>query len=335
MIELFCMDVRKVTEQDAVLLDPDQIDESAGPFCMSFGFDLRFLIRSIEKFGLINSPIVTKDTKGRVEVVAGYRRILALKQLQWKEIPCRDLSDAGFSSLQCLLLNLHDNLATRPFNEVEKGMILNRLVQHVSRDKILRDFMPLLNLPRHEATLDVFLGLEQLEKPIKESLVYARISFQTAKTFLHMDAESRSILFDWIVRLGLNANQQTQFIVYTTDIAIRDQKKISQLLEEEEILDILNKAKLNNPQRTKLLLNILRSRRFPALTRSEKTFKEKAACLGLPDGVQIDHPPFFEDPNYRLEILFTNGKQLRNKIDALANVRGLESLGDPWEEEEV
>ncbi|NIR16796.1 MAG: ParB N-terminal domain-containing protein, partial [Desulfobacterales bacterium] len=48
---------------------------------------LKPLIRSIEKFGLINSPIVTKDSEGRMEVVAGYRRILALKHLQWEEIP--------------------------------------------------------------------------------------------------------------------------------------------------------------------------------------------------------------------------------------------------------
>ena len=329
------MDVREVTKQDCVLLDPNQISESPGPFCMSFGFDLRPLMRSIEKFGLINRPIVTSDRKARVEVVAGYRRILALKQLQWKEIPCRDLSGAGFSSLQCLLLNLHDNLVTRPFNEVEKGMILNRLVHHVSRDEILRDFMPLLDLPRHEGTLEIFFSLEKLEKPIKESLVHARISFQTAKTFVHIEPGLRSILFNWIVGLGLNANQQSQFIAYTTDIAIRDQKKISELLEEKEFLDILNNEKLNNPQKAKLLLNILRSRRFPALTRSEKAFREKEACLGLPDGIRLYHPPFFEDPDYRLEILFRNGKHLRNKIDALANVRGLESLGDPWEEEEV
>ena len=329
------MDVREVTTQDSVLLDPQQISESPGPFCMSFGFDLRSLIRSIEKFGLINRPIVANERKGRVQVVAGYRRILALKQLQWKEIPCRDLSDAGLSSLQCLLLNLHDNLATRSFNEVEKGMILNRLVQHVSRDEILRDFMPLLDLPRHEATLEIFLGLEKLQKPIKESLVHARISFQTVKAFLHMDPEFRSVLFNWIVGLGLNANQQSQFIAYTTDITIRDQKKISELMEENKILDILDNKKLNNPQKTKLLLDFLRSRRFPRFTRSEKAFKEKAARLGLPDGIHIYHPPFFEDPDYRLEILFRNGKHLRKKIDALVNVRGLESLGDPWEEEEV
>jgi ParB-like chromosome segregation protein Spo0J len=329
------MDVHEMTKQDSVLVEVNQINENPGPYCMSFGFDLKPLIHSVDTFGLVNSPIVTKDGEGRVEVVAGYRRILALKHLQWKQIPCRDLSRAGFSPLDLLLLNLHDNLTTRPFNAVEKGMILNRLGQHVSREEIMKDFMPLLDLPCHGPTLEIFLGLEKLDRPIKESLVHARISFQTAKAFVDMDAESRATLLDWIVGMRLNANQQSQFIAYTADISMREQKKISSFLGEKEILDILNDTKLNNPQKSKLLLNFLRSRRFPLLTHSEKVFKEKTADLGLPEGVSIYHPPFFEDPDYRLEIFFKNGKKLREKIDALGNVNGLESLGDPWEEDEV
>lgn len=324
-----------MTKEDSVLLGLKEISENPGPYCMSFGFDLRALIRSVEKFGLINSPMVTRDREGRVQAVVGYRRILALKQLQWEEIRCRDLSHAGLSSLQLLLLNLYDNLATRQFNDVEKGMILSRLFQHFSRDEILRDFMPLLDLPCHEPTLEIFLGLEDLDKKIRESLAHARISLQTVKALVQVDPESRATLFEWITAIKLNKNQQNQFIAYIQDISIRDQKKISELLGEKEILEIFKNKKLNNPQKTKLLLNFLKWRRFPSLTRFEKAFQEKTASLGLPDGITISHPPFFEDPDYRLEILFKNGERLREKIDALGKLNGLESLGDPWKEDEV
>ena len=324
-----------MTKEDSVLVALKAISENPGPYCMSFGFDLKPLIRSVEKFGLINSPIVTKDREGRVEVVAGYRRILALKHLQREEIPCRDLSQAGLSSLQLLLLNFYDNLATRPFNEVEKGMILNRFSPHVSRDEILRDFMPLLDLPSHELTLELFSRLEDLDQTIKESLVHRRISLQTVKALVQMDPESRATLVEWITATKLNTNQQIQFIAYAIDISSRDQKKISELLKEKEVLDIFKNEKLNNPQKNKLLLNFLKSRRFPSLSRFEKAFQEKTASLGLPDGITIHHPPFFEDPDYRLEILFKNGEGLREKIHDLGKLRGLESLGDPWKEDEV
>ena len=329
------MDLHEMTKQDSVPMALKQINQSPGPYCMSFGFDLKPLVRSIEKFSLINSPIVTKDREGRVEVVAGYRRILALNHLQWEEIPCRDLSHLGYSHEELLLLNLHDNLATRPLNAVEKGMVLSRLAPYVSRDQILRDFMPLLDLPCHGPTLEMFWGLEKLEQPIKKSLVNKSISIQTAKAFVHMDPESRTTLFKWIAGVGLNANQQSQFITYIADISIKEQKRISQLFQEKEILDILNNLNTNKPQKAKMLLNFLRSRRFPLLTRNEKRFREKTTGLGLPDGVTISHPPFFEDPDYRLEIFFKNGKTLREKINALDKLEGLASLGDPWKEDEV
>ncbi len=322
-------------KENFLLVALKEISENPGPYCMSFGFDLKPLIRSVETIGLINRPIVTKDREGRVEVVVGYRRMLALKHLQWEEIPCRDLSHAGLSSLQLLLLNLYDNLATRPFNEVEKGMILNRFSPLVPRDEILRDFMPLLGLPSHEPTLEIFLRLKELEQPIKESLVRGRISFQTVKALLPLDPESRATLFDWMTAIRLNTNQQNQFMAYTTEISTREQKKISELLGEKALLDIFNITKLNNPQKARLLLNFLKSRRFPSLTRFEMAFQEKTESLGLPDGITIYHPPFFEGPDYRLEILFKNGERLREKIDALGKVRGLESLGDPWKEDEV
>lgn len=332
---VIAVDAFALAKDNLIRVDLKQISENPGPFCMSFGFHLRPLIRSIEEFGLINTPIVTRDKEGRVEVVAGYRRILALKRLQKEEVPCRDLSDAGLTSLQLLLFNLHDNLATRSFNEVEKGMILNRLIPHVPKEDIIRHFMPLLDLPSHEPSLDVFLRLEELDHSMKESLVHAGISFQTAKAFVDMDTESRSTLFEWIANMKLNLNQQNQFITYTTDISIKEQKKIAQIFKEKRILELLNDKNINIPQKAKSLLNILKSRRFPSLTRAEEAFHKTVSRLGLPNGISVHHPPFFEGPDYRLEILFRDGDQLKERIDALGRISGLKSLGDPWQEEEV
>ena len=324
-----------MAKKNPIDLDLKEISEKPGPYCMSFGFDLQPLVRSIEKFGLTNSPIVTRNRGGRVDVVAGYRRILALTHLQWKKVPCRDLSDAGLSPLQLLLLNLYDNLATRRFNEVEKGMILNRLIRLVPREEILRDFMPLLELPSHEPTLETFLKLEELDQTVKESLAHARISFQTVEALAEMNPDSRAALIKWLLNLKLNLNQQLQFIENTVDLSIRKEKEISELLGETQFSSILDDKKLNNPQKAKSVLGLLRSMRFPYLTRCEKAFQEKVSSLGLPDGMRVSHPPSFEGPDYRLEILFRDGEQLKGKIEVLRNMTGLETLGDPWQEEEA
>jgi hypothetical protein len=89
--------------------------------------------------------------------------------------------------------------------------------------------------------------------------------------------------------------------------------------------------KLNTPQKAKRVLGHLKARRFPLLTLSENAFQKKISNLGLPEGVMIFYPPFFEGPDYRLQISFKNGETLREKIKILSELKGLEKVGDPWE----
>lgn len=328
------MGILETAADNPIPVNLKDIDETPGPYCMSFGFDLQPLISSIKKCGLINRPIVAKCGEGRADIVIGYRRMLALKRLKWKTVPCRVLSDSDISPLRLLLLNLYDNLSVREFNEVEKGMILSRLVSLLPREEIAKDYMPLLGLPARESTLDVFLRIEGLDPPLKESLARGQISFQAIKALIEIDVDSRYALLGWITNLRLNFNQQLQFIEYTSDLSIKEEVEISALLGQRQFLRILEDKKRNNPQKAKLVLELLRSNRLPSLTRSEKAFQKKVSSLALPDGIRISYPPFFEGADYRLEILFKNGKQLKEKVDAMQNASGLETLGDPWQEED-
>jgi hypothetical protein len=322
-----------MTEENPILLQLSELDENPGPYCMSFGFDLAPLIQSIKEVGLINPPLILRNREGRAEVVAGYRRILALKSLQREEIRCMDLTSAGLDPLKLLLLNLYDNLATREFNEVEKAMILKRLIPHISKEKIVERYMALLNLPSREEILDFYLRLEGLAPAIRHSLVERRVSIQAIKPLMEMDCDSRSGIFGCISKLQLNFNQQIQFIDYITDISIKEQKEIKEILKEDLISGLLDNEKLNNPQKARRLLGLLKSLRFPALTRSEEAFRKKISTLNLPKGLRIDHPPFFEGEGYTLEIRFKEGRELREKINALSRLQDLESITDPWMED--
>lgn len=326
------MDIRQITRVSPRSVDVKHIGENPGPHAMSFGFDLEPLIRSIQQCGLINPPFVTRSSDGRMDVVVGYRRILALKSLQRETIPCVDLSDSGASALELLHLNLQDNLTTRKFNEIEKGMILRRLIPHVSREEILDRYMPLLNLPSHASTLDFYLKLEDLDVNIKESIAKGALSLKATKLILDTDRKYHSAIYRLISNVKFNSNQQIQFIEYICDISIKENIPIPELLSEERLAKISEDQKMNNPQKAKLILDRLRSRRFPSLTRAEKAFKATVSRLDLPKGVRIQHPPFFEAPDYRLEILFRDGKDLKDTISSLYRLQDLERIGDPLQE---
>jgi hypothetical protein len=321
-------------EQDRALqslwVDLSGIDERPGACCMSFGFDLKPLQRSIAKVGLVNQPFVARGDKGRIQVVAGYRRLLALKKLQWERVPCWDLSHLSLQ--ERLLFNFYDNHATRGFNDVEISMVLSRMVTHFSKEEILRGYMPLLGLPSHEETLDRYLALETLEHPIKVALVQKALSFRVLRPLLQMDDDTREAVIQWMLQFKFNFNQQRQVIEYIIDICDNENKKARVLLEEEDFGSPVKGVEMNPPQKAKQVVHRLRARCHPALTKAEQIFRNRVSRLGLPDGAFIKHPPFFEDPYYRLEIAFRNGKGLTGKLKALLGLEGLQNIGDPWTE---
>jgi ParB-like chromosome segregation protein Spo0J len=323
-------DVSSVPER---MVNLNEISDEPGPYCMSFRFDLDSLVQSIRKFGLIQRPLVIEKTEDKKEVVIGFRRILALKSLKWEKAPMKVLSGADPISSDLLLLNLYDNLSSRPFNDIEKGMILNRLKSHFSGEEIRREYMPMLGLPSNESTRSLYEKLEELDMTLKNSFAEGDLSLKTIKALLETDPDSRAALFHWIKDLKFNFNQQSLFIENTLDISDREATTILQVLQKKPLLSIRDDPKLNNPQKAKRSLHYLKSRRFPLLIRSEKAFDKMISSLGLPERVRISHAPFFENPDYRLEILFRNGKELGNTIKKLARLNALEGIRDPWDEE--
>ena len=192
--------------------------------------------------------------------------------------------------------------------------------------------MPLLGLPSNESTRILYEKLEELDMALRTSCADGDLPLKTIKAFLETDPEARPALFRWIKDLKLNFNQQMLFIENTLDISVREETTVLQVLQEKSLLSIKEDQKLNNPQKAKRSLSYLRNRRFPLLTRSEEAFEKMISGLGLPERVKISHAPFFENPDYRLEILFRDGKVLGETVKNLARINELEGICDPWEE---
>jgi ParB-like chromosome segregation protein Spo0J len=310
-----------------------RINPEPGPYGMSFGFDLTRMMGSIQEAGMLNPPLIIANQEGGRDVVSGYRRMAAVRALGWKQVFCRDLSASNLSPLECLKLNLHENLPTRVFNDVEKGMILKRLSRHAPAHELLHKYMPLLGLSSHEPTLQVYLLIDDLEEPVKHSLAGSMISLQSVMLLLDMAPDARLAMWKCITDLRLNSNYQRRLIEYALDISDLEGKRAEQILAEGAVTAILKNQKLNNPQKAKVLLAHLHSRRNPRLAKSERAFRLSVSRLKLPDGVRISHPPYFESPSFTLEVSFRDGEALRKKIIQLAQMEGLENIRSPWLDE--
>lgn len=317
-----------------VRLNLDDLDALPAPYDMSFGFELNSLCESIRTIGLVNPPCTGKDEKGRVELVTGYRRVKALKELGWSEVVCEDLSSALPSQREKLLFALHENLATRVFNPVEKAMVLCLLEPFFPGDEILEKFMPLLSLPSHESTRRFYVELAGLSEEFLRAVAGGSLSLSAAKSLMALQQKSAESAFRCIVELMLNVNQQLQFIELMTDISEAEKKGFQRILAEEPMQAVLKNSHLNGPQKAKNLLEELRTRRYPKWKAAEKRFQQQVDRLSLPEGVRIDHPPYFEASGYRLEVRFQNSVDLINKVKLLSQLPDLKKFRDPLRDDD-
>ena len=322
---------RKPLQGSPLQVDISDIDLSPGPFCMSFNFDLEPLKASIDRFGVLNPPYLLRnsDTDTHFTVVVGYRRLLAVRELGWSDTVCQILPD-DFPPFEALLLNLHDNLVHRHLNSVEKGMVLNRLTRFLPKEEIVTHFMPILGIPSNRQSLEQFLGLEELEKPIRVSVATERVSLRVTGLMRNLDGDDRLKINELFTVLKLSFNQQWEVIQWIVEIASREGRAPKEILEDDAVTEIVHDSTMSNPIKSKTIVKILRTRRFPSLVKAENAFKKGVAKLSLPQGVKIIPPPFFEHRNYRLEIGFSQGKDLKEGVEGLSRLPGLEQITDFW-----
>jgi ParB family chromosome partitioning protein len=307
------------------------IDLEPGPFCMSFNFSLEQLKNSIERFGVLNAPYVIEVPESRYTVVSGYRRLLAVRELGWREVVCHVLP-ASFPPLEALLLNLHDTIVHRRMNEIEKAMALVRLSRYVKKEALIKEFMPMLGIPANRQNLDILLRVPELEKQVRISIAAQRISLRVAGLMITLDSGNRLKVNELFTGLKLSFNQQWEVIQWIVEIASREGRSPKEILEDDALTKTMNNSEMSNPIKSKKIVKILRKRRFPSLVKAETAFKKGVSRLSLPQGLKIIPPPFFEGKKYRLEIVFSQGKELKEKVESLFHLPGLEQITDFWKE---
>jgi hypothetical protein len=308
------------------------ISREPGPTTMSFGYDPAPLQISISNAGMVNSPIVREEINGKATIITGFRRIFAAGNLGWTAVPCRVVSRSEIGDFEGLMLNLHDNLAARPLNEVEKGMVLSRLATHLGNEEILGGFMPLLGLASHYPLFRLYLEMEkELSVEEKGYVAQGSVSLAALKVAMAVEPASRRHLLRALHELRLNINKQLQFIDYIIDISNEKHKNIREILQEPPLDDLWGHTSTNRPQKARAILDTLRSIRYPILSQSEQGFRSSVSRLNLPKGVRIEPPPYFEGPALKMEILFRDGRDLKKKVGHLAQMEGLQTIGPPWE----
>lgn len=141
------------------------------------------LIESIKKHGILQPLVVTRNSQGKYELVAGERRLRASKKLNLSRVPCIIRS---VGELEKLELSLIENIQRKDLNPIERAYAYRKLIDEfsLSHDEAAK------RLGKSRPVVTNTLRYLQLPSDIQRSLAEGRISEGQAKTILEMKTEA-------------------------------------------------------------------------------------------------------------------------------------------------
>ncbi|MCP4714018.1 MAG: ParB N-terminal domain-containing protein [Deltaproteobacteria bacterium] len=300
----------------------DTIDMVDLRFSVTFGDDSKALETSIGRIGLVNPPCLKHDpVRGMYSIVTGYRRLAALKNLAWQEVPARIVVDDP-DECELFCYGLFDNLSHRMFNSVETARAAERLCSYYGENEVVDDFLPLLGLPPTVRSLEDMRAVSRLEPEVQELIVQGRLALKTGVRLAGLPAEDRRALFDLFAWVQLSSSKQTEVLDACVDIAGRDGIRIGNLVREPWVAALQQEDRLSPSQKGERVRSGLRKKRFPRLCEKEAAFARLKKELRLPAGMVLHAPPFFEGGTYRFDIAFKKPEDLADAAERAAAVAG-------------
>ncbi len=279
------------------------------------------LIHSIQAVGLIQPPLLQRKKSGLLRIVCGSRRLTVCQKVGLDIVPCRVLSNS-VAHQACLRLAIHDNVAQRTLNPVEKSLVLTKMAEYLEQPELIKEFMSLLDLEPSVTLFSRYERLSHLEQVILDSLARGGLHERIAFALAPLEQGDRLALFRLFEEFPFSVSVQEEIIETVGEIARRDNLSLAQVLDSKEVRTPREAQERPKRQRAQEIRKKLQARRAPRLTARKERFAREAKELGLPSGVRLVPPPYFEGPKWSLECTFEGADELAARLRTLIQLAG-------------
>ncbi|GIX46767.1 MAG: hypothetical protein KatS3mg131_0978 [Candidatus Tectimicrobiota bacterium] len=295
-----------------------EIDLDDHAFVVTYRPPLQELERSVARAGVL-TPVHLRAFPGKaqLQVVCGYKRLLACQQTGRQQVPA--LVHQALSEEEALWLAVHDNLGTRAFNAVEKGRILRRLRDAFgySPGRLAEEVCPLLTLPPRRDTVEAYCTLAALEEPLPAAVVEGALPLEAALWIGRHQGADREALLALFTGLKLSSSRARELATFIDEICRRERCSAAALLQRLGVTAVLAEAGLDGPQKLERVRRLLYEARYPQLSAHEQRFREALRRLRLPPQVSLRPPPYFEGQQYQVSFPFGTRQELARIAERL------------------
>ena len=297
----------------------DLSSEDHDRYLFNYRQDSNALVSSIKDVGLINPVILKKnqDADGVYTTVCGYQRIKACQKLGHESIEAKVVE--GINDEEIMLLALHDNLSSRGFNEIEKAIVLKKFLEiGYSCDRLISEIAPLIGVPPNKNIIDKCIDLLTLDTEIKKSVTDDELEPEKAFLLITLDGVERDIVWRVLFKeASTNVNEAKETIRSLLDLKQIKQTGMVELLSSKEITHIISGNKSNKRQRGESIYRLIKTMRYPVISKKEDEFDNSCRELGLDNDVRVNHSRYFEGDEIRITIKASNEEKLRISIEKL------------------
>ena len=284
------------------------IDTEDLTFRITTSSDIEDLLGSIQKIGLIQPPLLIANSPGYT-IVCGFRRIAACRKLGWTRITARIL-EKSVDRFKTAQLSIADNALQRSLNLVETSRALELLDDFGPDPQQRREAAEALGLPISRSVAPTIKKICRLPLSVQEGILRETIDLSMALELGGLNPATAGDLVRLFDHLKVGLNKQRELLLLVTEIAKREDISIQQLIGEQPLLDMLQKADPDRAIQRQQIRSLLRQRRYPAITEAEANYEKQVRQLKLGNQIQLVPPKDFEGTTYTLMLHFKNRQGL-------------------------
>lgn len=309
-----------------------EIDIACEEFRISDDLDAPLVLESMRVIGQLN-PVILLDRASRKIIVCGFRRVRAALKLGKSQVLARIFCEEDFNSMHPMEFAFCDNLAHRQWSPLEKARVLYKF-QNVCRipiDKILKVYLPLLDLPSRSSVLANYILLNEVEAGLRRCLIEGQLTLSSIEMLAKTPKTFQDTFASLMTRIRLSASLQRKVLGLLDDLSAMTQATLDAPLDHPEVKALLEDEQLSSFQKGEKLHEVLYGIRNPRLSLARKRFLEQKGRLTLPGSLRIMPHPFFETTDVRIEFDVSNAERFRELASALekaAHSPDLEGLFD-------
>ena len=307
-----------------------EIDVECEDFRISEELASARLVDSLRVIGQLN-PVILLRRDSRLVTICGFRRIHILRQLGNPAVVARILTETDDLDRHPLELALRDNLAHRELGPLEQARAVVKLQKlcDIPQDRILREYFPLLGLPRQESVLSGCAALDAAQPSLRRLLAEGVLTFSSTLRLARLSPEEQDRFAALMNSMRLSASSQKKMLELLDDIVGINGTTFTEPLYLPEVRELLQDTKLTPFQKGEKLYGVLYRLRYPRLTKALARFDTQRQQLKLPGEIHLSPHPYFETADMRIDFsAATLGKfqEFADELQKAAHSPAMEEL---------